>query len=139
MDVTDVSQKGKIDRRREMRVHNRETAVSNGTHCPEPVSLLGLRTEIYLHYLYRIEIRCTLLSALGCLHAEHSEWIRKVNDVAQGPVVLLHIWKFLLQLQCLGTGFSAFLGISNTSCDDTLFDSSQIFLSFCCGFACKEL
>jgi hypothetical protein len=50
------AQKGKIETCSEMSVRNRETAVTNGTHCPEQESLLGLRTEIYFHYLCRIEI-----------------------------------------------------------------------------------
>jgi hypothetical protein len=86
MDVTDVSQKEKIETFNEMRFHNRETAVANGTHRPEQVSLLGLRTELDLQDLCRMEIRRALLSAVRYLHAEHSEGFRNANVDAQGLV-----------------------------------------------------
>jgi hypothetical protein len=139
MDVTDVSQKEQIETFSEMRVQNKETAVANGTHCPEQVSLLGLRPKIYLLDLYRMEIRRALLSAVGCLRDEYSEGSRKAGvvhrDMSGELVLQLPAWK-----PAILTDVSVFfLGISSKFLDGTHFDSSQIMPLFCYGLACNGL
>jgi hypothetical protein len=66
MDVTDVSQKEKIETFSEMRVHNRETAVAHGTHCSKQVSLRGWESKfIFTTYIeWKLGVRCFRLLAV---------------------------------------------------------------------------